>query len=224
MQVLIFISLFIFLFFLSRELTKSISSLLYRGFGENRFSFHFFHLLFLPGVIVHELAHFLSAELMLVKTGSFNLMPRREGDMVIMGSVGIQKTDPFRRAIIGFAPVLAGLIIIFSSVIYFLSSYSPLPVYLNFSILFLIIFQIGNTMFSSKKDLEGTLELLFIIGIFLIILYFIGVQIPYSFVEFFNSTSFNNIMKNANFILLIPIILDLIIIGIIKFIYKGVSI
>lgn len=220
MQLLIFLFLLIVLFFLSRILTKSVSALLVKGFGENKFSFHFFHLLFLPGVIIHELAHFITAKILFVNTGNFNLSPRREGDSVIMGSVGIEKTDPVRRALIGFAPVFFGtsLIILFATL--FLSEFLPFPDFINYLIIFLIMFQIGNTMFSSKKDLEGTLEILLVVFIFLIVFFILGFRIPEDVILALNSNYVNDLIQKVNLILLIPIVINLLIIFIIRFLIK----
>jgi len=109
----------------------------------------------LPGTIIHELSHWLTAELLGVPTGEITLIPRfEEGLELKMGSVAIAKKDPFRRTLIGLAPLFTGLTLI-SVAAYFL----PFPVWSNFnlfphSLLVIAIFLVSNTMFSSKKDLE----------------------------------------------------------------------
>ncbi len=176
--------------------------------------------MFIPGVIVHELAHLISAEVMLVRTGglSFALVP--DEDKVVLGSVGIERTDPVRRAIIGFAPVFIGILIISFFVFYFLSEKSPLGFPWNYLLVFFMVFQIGNTMFSSRKDLEGTFQLLLVISVAIIVGYFLGFKVPDSLFEFLNSEQFVDIIQRGIKVLLFPIGIDLAIILLARFLSK----
>ena len=68
-----------------------------------------FSLIFLPGVVLHELSHFVMAKLLRVHTGRFSIIPHRIGDgRLRMGYVETAPSDVFRDALIGFAPLLAG--------------------------------------------------------------------------------------------------------------------
>jgi hypothetical protein len=68
-----------------------------------------FSLLFLPGILLHEGSHYLSARLLGVRTGRFSILPRPLGDgRLQLGFVETAKTDPLREALIGTAPLLAG--------------------------------------------------------------------------------------------------------------------
>jgi hypothetical protein len=201
---------FILLFILSRIFIKNFSYFLVKLTRNTGFAARLFHLVLLPGVVVHELAHLIVAEVMLVRTGglSFSLEPQE--DRLVLGSVGIEQTDPFRRAIIGFAPVFVGLILISVSVLFFLGENSPLSFPLNYILVFFVVFEIGNTMFSSKKDLEGTFALLvFIFAIFLAI-YIIGIRIPTGFLDYLDTAEFAEIMIRGMQVLAIPIAIDLI--------------
>jgi len=150
----------------------------------------------------------LTAEVLFVKTHGMNLAPQRDGDELTMGTVEISKTDPIRRAIIGFAPVLVGFILISVSTFFFLSDRSPFSLLISYLIVFLIVFEIGNTMFSSKKDLEGTVELLVVIGIIIAALHFFGFNFP-DFPSFFNSGPVREILLKGIKILAIPVAIDL---------------
>lgn len=220
MQIIFFILLLVSLFFISRILTRSISAFIYGVSKNESFSIHLFHLLFLPGVVVHELAHLISAEIMLVRTSGLNFSLRREGDGLVMGSVGIAQTDPIRRALIGFAPVLVGVVLILISSVFFLSNNSPFSNIFSYILVFIIVFEVGNTMYSSKKDLEGTIELLAVVAVIIAVLYFFGFRLPESFVSFLNSVSVQTIFLKANYILAIPIIMDLMFIVLIKILKK----
>ncbi|MEX1020705.1 MAG: hypothetical protein WDZ49_13660 [Litorilinea sp.] len=65
-------------------------------------------LIFFPGVIVHESAHWLAARLMGLRTGAFRVWPRRQGKYIGLGSVSVQRSDPLRDSLVGIAPLLIG--------------------------------------------------------------------------------------------------------------------
>jgi len=68
-----------------------------------------FALLFLPGVLIHELSHFLMAKLLRVRTAGFSLIPAVLPDGKLrMGFVETEQTDIVRDALIGVAPLLSG--------------------------------------------------------------------------------------------------------------------
>lgn len=208
-HLLIFLVLFAILFFLSRILAGSLSELLLRISGSQIFAIKFFHLLLLPGVVIHELAHLIIAEVMLVRTGGLSFSLEQEEDRIVMGSVGIERTDPIRRAIIGFAPVFVGILLIGFSVFYFLGDRSQIVYPWNFALVLFVVFEIGNTMFSSKRDLEGTIRLLFVIGLGIVVAYFLGFRIPNWIIELPNTDQFVNIVQKGIKILLFPIGIDL---------------
>lgn len=141
---------FILLFFLSRVLTREISKIL---------SVRILSFLFLPGIIVHELSHILVAAVMFVPVGEIEFTPKVTEGSVRLGSAAIGKTDPVRRAIIGLAPIVAGIAILLATAAFYAHSSYEL-VSLASLILFYAVFQIGNTMFSSTRDLEGLIETL----------------------------------------------------------------
>lgn len=205
---------------MSRILATSISNLLMRISGSQMFALKFFHLLLLPGVVIHELAHLITAEVMLVRTGGLSFTMEQEEDRIVMGSVGIERTDPIRRAIIGFAPVFVGILLIGFSVFYFLSENSPVSYPWNFVLVLFVVFEIGNTMFSSKRDLEGTIQLLIVIVVAVIVAYFLGFKVPDSLFSFLNSEQLVNILQRGIKILLFPIGIDLVVILLARFLDK----
>lgn len=73
-------------------------------------------ILLFPGVLLHELSHWLTATLLGVKTGSFSVMPRRQADGTIqLGYVEYYRgktLDPVRESLIGAAPLIAGTLVI----------------------------------------------------------------------------------------------------------------
>lgn len=72
-----------------------------------------FSLLFLPGVFLHEMSHFIIARLVGVRTGNFSLLPRNLGDGKLqLGYVEAATSDVIRDSLIGAAPLLFGSILI----------------------------------------------------------------------------------------------------------------
>lgn len=72
-------------------------------------SLAFFSILFLPGVLLHEVSHYLAARMLGVHTGGISLIPRTLDDgRLQMGYVETAKTDILRDALIGLAPLLVG--------------------------------------------------------------------------------------------------------------------
>jgi len=68
-----------------------------------------FSLLFFPGVLLHELSHFLMARVLGVRTGRFSLLPSVIQDgRLRLGYVETEETDILRDALIGMAPLITG--------------------------------------------------------------------------------------------------------------------
>jgi hypothetical protein len=185
--IILFFIEFALIFFLSRELSKTISQFLLRIFKSHKITIYFLSFLFLPGVIVHELAHWFMASILFVATGEIEFMPQIHGNKVKLGSVAIAKTDPIRRFFIGVAPILFGLIIIFGLYILLFPHFA-----LTFSwkelLFFYLLFEIGNTMYSSSKDMEGAIGFFIIATIIIALYFFFHLHLPASIIQTITST------------------------------------
>jgi hypothetical protein len=94
---------------LPRALQREIQSVFLVLTRQPELSMSLFALLFLPGVLLHEVSHFIMAQILGVRTGRFSLMPRKiEGGQLRLGYVETEQTDFFRDAMIGIAPLLTG--------------------------------------------------------------------------------------------------------------------
>lgn len=128
-------------------------------------------LLFLPGTLVHELAHLICAEFLLVPTSDLHLFPEILPDRTVkLGSVRITQTDWLRRLIIGIAPILIGLLLLWTGQ-YFILNFLQYTTVAHFLYYFLL-FQVSHTMFSSRKDLEGAVWGILGLGVILFVLKF----------------------------------------------------
>lgn len=203
----LFLAEIFILFFLSRALTRLLSQVLFRISGSQTKTIYLLSFLFLPGVAIHELAHLLVAAVLLVPVGEVEFMPKLSEGGVKLGSVAIGQSDPFRRAIIGVAPVIVGSAIILGIGYYFTKSNSIVYTVL----LAYFLFAVSNTMFSSQKDVEGLLEVLLVAVIIFIALYFSGFRLNFSLSE-----GLSQFLKTSDIFLLVPLTLDVFLYGVIK--------
>lgn len=81
-------------------------------FGNPKIGLWLYSILFLPGTILHELSHWLMAEILQVRTGAINILPDldAEGDTKRLGSVATAHSGPFRAFLIGVAPFITGML------------------------------------------------------------------------------------------------------------------
>jgi len=176
---LYFFGLLAFLFLISKALSKHLGLLIFRLTRHNHtLTVRLMAAVFLPGTIVHEFAHASVAQFMGVPVGDIELMPVIEGNYVKLGSVKVADTDPFRRFLIGMAPVFVGLILIFTVLIMFQRFGEDWPLWAVF-LVYYAIFEVGNGMFSSRRDMEGAIELFVAVAIVIGILYFFGVRFSF---------------------------------------------
>jgi hypothetical protein len=97
------------LLFAQRWLHQEIQLVFYLITRSQAVSLGLFSLLFFPGVLLHELSHFLMARLLGVRTGRFSLLPSlMENGKLRLGFVETEETDLIRDALIGTAPLITG--------------------------------------------------------------------------------------------------------------------
>jgi len=207
----LFFTELLILFLLSRQLSTALSHFFYRITKSRTATISILAFLFFPGTAVHELSHALSASLLGVYVGEIEFVPTIHEDYVKLGSVQIGQTDPIRRFLIGSAPFIFGTAILLVILFYA----AQFKLFGNIYLLILIgylVFEVGNTMFSSRKDMEGALELLGTIIFLVIVLYFLGVRIT-----FLNPNAILSqplaaeVFKRGSLFLLIPLAIDLIV-------------
>lgn len=149
--------------------------LFHKIFKSTKASIMALAIIFFPGVAIHELSHFLMAEILFVKTGEIEFMPEARGDEVKMGSIQISQTDIIRRMLIGVAPIIIGSIFIFSILFYFFTvittenAFSSVVLSIQSILIMWMVFVTTNTMFSSKKDIEGLFEFLLLISFLVLV-------------------------------------------------------
>jgi hypothetical protein len=144
-------------------------------------SYVLFSLLFLPGVFLHEISHFVMARLVGVRTGKFSMLPKPLDDgRLQLGYVETASTDLFRDALIGAAPLITGGAFVIYAGIYHLSveafweslqsgAASELIAVLSsiisgadFWVWFYLTFTVSSTMLPSSSDRRAWRPLAFI--------------------------------------------------------------
>ena len=219
LYLLFFLSELIILFFLSHRLANTLAQLIYRITKSRKVVLYILSLFLFPGTVIHELSHYFTAALLLVKVGEINLFPQMKENEVIFGSVQIAKTDPLRRFFIGVAPLLVGIGMITALLTYF-DTITIIPFIWKQLLLGYIVFEIGNTMFSSKKDMEGAIELFIALGVLVILFYILGFQIHIPFPQEVLTDVLPPIIKQISFYFLLPIGIDIGVIGLLKLLSK----
>lgn len=218
---MIYIILFFFelaiLYFLSRRVIRSVFRFFYQVTKRKSWTVYLFAAAFLPGTFIHEISHFLTALFLLVPVGELDLKPKFKdsGEGIDLGSVAIAKTDPIRRFLIGVAPFVFGVSIILT-LLYFVSMNRFIETWWGKIVAGIIIFEVANSMFASKKDLEGVLVLFVFLLIVAAFIYVLGIRIPIDLANVSFSESSTKVLKNATLFLLVPIVIDALVIFLLK--------
>lgn len=175
----------LFLYFLYDRLTKTLYSLLFFLFRNTYVTAGFLTFIFLPGTIVHELAHLLTAEILRVRTGEISFTPKivtthNNEQAVEAGHVTHTATDPLRRFLIGFAPLVWGLAVLTLLIWLFQHFWGQFTdpkqqIVLGAGIGYLL-FAVSNSMFTSRKDMEGSEYFIPVVVILGIAAYAAGVR------------------------------------------------
>jgi hypothetical protein len=175
-------------------------------------------LVFLPGTLVHELSHWLMAKILFVHTGKISLIPKLQGTTIRMGTAEVEKVDRFRQIFIGLAPFIIGITMLFYSFYFFLPKLSSFN-YWIIGLFVYLLFIISNSMFSSKKDLEGALFLVIILIVLFAIIFFFDRHL----LQQLQTLLFlipPQYLKLATYYLLIPVALDIIVVGVLRLLIR----
>ncbi|MEZ4860517.1 MAG: hypothetical protein R3C14_04395 [Caldilineaceae bacterium] len=96
----------------SRQLSLYIQMVFFALTRNGDQTIVFLFLLLLPGVIIHEAAHWGAARLLGLKTGKFRVWPKKQGKQIGMGSVSVQRGSLWQDSIVGLAPLVLGSVLI----------------------------------------------------------------------------------------------------------------
>lgn len=215
-QSIFFILLLVSIYFISRLATNEIFHFLRIFIKEERVVFSIVSLFFLPGTILHELAHFFGAMILMLHVRDIIIFPQFEGNYIKLGSVLYEKKDVFRSILVGIAPVFAGLVFF-----WMIANFKLFPNSNSvMNILFLYgIFAVSSTMFSSKKDLQ---DLIFIIPIGIgisAIVYIFNIRLDFILGNKFFVEGITGFMRTVNQYLFLSLVVN----GAFTFVLKSIQ-
>ena len=163
---------------LQRLLHREIQAVFLILSRSPEFTVALFSIIFLPGVLLHELSHYLAAVILGVETARFSLLPQTlPGGRLQLGYVETARTDIFRDSIIGAAPLFAGGLLVAYVVVtrldllplwatlrngqfnLFLLGITLLPKVQDFPLWFYLLFTVSSTMLPSQSDRHAWLPL-----------------------------------------------------------------
>jgi len=202
---LVFLLLIIAIYIVSRLILKELFILLRKFFQSDFVVFSLVSLLFLPGTIIHESAHFITALLLILPVKSMTVFPKWDENEIKLGEVLFIKKDFLRAILVGVAPVFFGIGILFS--LFYFHIYPANNIGLNIFYAYLI-FSISANMFSSKQDLKDLLLIIPVILLIIIIIYVFNIKI--------NMNSLNVIMNNINRYIFFVLVIDAFLFGMTK--------
>lgn len=181
------------LFFMKRWINRHLQGLGLLLLGDSDRAMLLYFVLLLPGILIHELSHWLTAKLLGVRTGKISFGPsNRRGNQMRLGSVTVARTDPFRASLIGVAPLISGslaILIIGQLILGFgdvgkvlpdgqwqqvwqsLQTHLRMP---DFWLWLYLIFAISNAMLPSEADREPWRPVLMFMGLTALIFYLTG--------------------------------------------------
>jgi len=188
-----FILMLVPLILLQRLLHREIQAVILILTRDTRLTMGIFSMLFLPGVFLHELSHFVMAKILRVRTGKFSIFPQSLPDgRLQLGYVETARSDVVRDSLIGAAPLILGALFVAYVGIYHLQmrvlwdvfrngqfdlfwlGVRALPQVQDFYLWFYLAFAISSTMMPSESDRHAWLTLVISVGVLFAIVLLIG--------------------------------------------------
>jgi hypothetical protein len=193
---------FLLVLFLTRWITRHMQGIMFLLGADEEIIMYLQFVLFFPGVLVHEVSHWITAQLLGVRTLQFSIWPQKKGKgKVQYGAVRIEQTDVFRASLIGLAPLVVASLLIILIGRYVLgtellrqvvamgqwdrlwdalvqSAHVP-----DFWLWMYLIFAVSNTMFPSASDREVWKPLIIYIIVGGVLVYLSGWEPPMESVQ-----------------------------------------
>lgn len=202
---IVFLLLIVTIYIITQLIIKELFFLLRKFFKSDFPIFALISLFFLPGTIIHESAHFLTALFLILPVKSMTIFPKWDDNEIKLGEVLFIKKDFLRAILVGIAPIFFGIGILFSLFYFHIYPTSNLGLNIFYSYL---IFSISANMFSSKQDLKDLLLIIPVIIIIVMLFYLFDIKI--------NMNTVNAIMSKVNRYISFVLILDIILFGFTK--------
>ena len=233
-----FVLTLLLLAWLSRQLSLHIQLLLHFITHNGDLTVILLFLLLLPGVVIHEAAHWITAYALGLKPSKFRVWPQKQRQHIGLGSVSVKGGRLWQESIVGMAPLIVGstLIALIAEHIFDAQQFSLalgeqrwLESITVFQQSFLapdgilwayLLFAIANAMMPSASDRQPIRPLFFmatlVVGLYLLL----GLPAtPFTLLL----TSLAPMLHNITNAFIFTIVLDLTILGIIYLIVKLIA-
>lgn len=171
---------FLLVLFLTRWGTRHLQGIMFLLGADEEIIMYLQFILFFPGILLHEAAHWVTAQLTGVETRKFIIWPQKKANRKVQfGAVYISpKANVFRRSLIGLAPLVFGSLMIILIGRYAMGADTLRQMLAagqweglwdalqqsfrvpDFWLWMYLIFAISNTMFPSASDREAWKPLL----------------------------------------------------------------
>jgi hypothetical protein len=236
---LLLLVLLIPLVFLQRGLHREFQAVFLIATRHESVTIWIFSLVFFPGVMLHELSHFLTAKLLGIRTGNFSLIPQAmPGGRLQLGYVETSPSDIVRDSIVGVAPLIAGCLFIAYAAIYqmhllelwellksgqtqlFLTGLKILPALSDFWLWFYLTFTVSSTMMPSASDRHAWLPLSIFAALLLGLAVLAGAG-PWMLIHL--APPLNAFSKSVSLIIGLSVVLHLILLLPIFLVHRGLS-
>ncbi len=195
-QFLVFAVILVVLIQLGRWVTRQVQTIGWLLTGDANVTMIAYYLLMFPGILLHELSHYITARVLGIKVTGFSLGPRRRknSSTVELGSVSVYSGGTVRDSLVGVAPFVAGtaVLLLVSYTVFdvgamgrlwaaegwsgFVKTVQMLPKTPDFWLWLYIIFAVSNAMMPSAADrqpwllaglyLAGVIALAWVVGLF----------------------------------------------------------
>lgn len=181
-----------------RWIHRHLQGIAFLATGRKTWAIILYAIILFPGVLLHELSHWLMAGILGVKTGAFSVLPKLKPDGSIqLGYVEYYKSQrlgPIRESLVGSAPLISGtaVVLLIAFKIFNVTNFSEallngdaaiLIEAINslfrtgdFFIWLYLLFAVSNAMMPSASDRRAWPAFIFIMVVVAIILYIIGLQ------------------------------------------------
>lgn len=157
---------------LSRWVTRQVQTIGWLVSGDENVTMVGYYLLMFPGILLHELSHFVTARLLGIRVTDFRLGPRkrRNSKTIELGSVSVFSGGTIRDSLVGVAPFVAGtaVLLVVSFTVFdvdalgrvwaaqgwsgFFATAAGLPQTPDFWLWLYLIFAVSNAMMPSPAD------------------------------------------------------------------------
>jgi hypothetical protein len=167
------------LLWVKRRITRSLQELSMRLVNDPDVALIIYFVVVLPGVVIHELSHWLMAKLLFVRVSWPKLGPVRKGRSrrVSLGSVRVGKVGRWRAGLIGVAPLLGGTAVILlighqvlgvgdlAEGTGIVDGLGQMVEVADFWLWLYLIFSVANSMMPSESDMATVRPVLIFLGI-----------------------------------------------------------